>query len=91
MEDILESMPDNGRKTLKLTDCVDTVEEEQKEGMKEERDHDHEDGQDQDPHEESHSVHEIDEHVWTSPVNAERSWKCWQINWRNWIRKCSSL
>ena len=72
VEDILESMPDNGRKTLKLTDCVDTVEEEQKEGMKEERDHDHEDGQDQDPHEESHSVHEIDEHVWTSPVNAEK-------------------
>ena len=73
VEDILESMPDNGRKTLKLTDCVDTVEEEQKEGMKEERDHDHEDGQDQDSHdEESHSVHEIDEHVWTSPVNAEK-------------------
>ena len=28
VEDILESMPDNGRKTLKLVDCVDTVEEE---------------------------------------------------------------
>ena len=34
VEDILESMPDNGRKTLKLVDCVDTVEEEHVEGMK---------------------------------------------------------
>lgn len=59
VEDILESMPDNGRKTLKLVDCVDTVEEEHVEGMKEEH------GQ-----EETHSVHEIDEHVWTSPLNA---------------------
>lgn len=41
VEDILESMPDNGRKTLKLVDCVDTVEEEHVEGMKEERGHDH--------------------------------------------------
>ena len=62
VEDILESMPDNGRKTLKLVDCVDTVEEEHVEGMK--ADHE-EHGQ-----EEIHSVHEIDEHVWTSPLNA---------------------
>ena len=86
VEDILESMPDNGRKTLKLVDCVDTVEEEHVEGMKEERGHDHEDHDDHDDHdaeheedeadheehgqEEIHSVHEIDEHVWTSPLNA---------------------
>ena len=79
VEDILESMPDNGRKTLKLVDCVDTVEEEHVEGMKEERGHDHDDHDDHDEddaeHEEhgqedTHSVHEIDEHVWTSPVNA---------------------
>lgn len=86
VEDILESMPDNGRKTLKLVDCVDTVEEEHVEGMKEERGHDHdeddaeheEDEEDHEEHEEHeehgqedmHSVHEIDEHVWTSPVNA---------------------
>lgn len=87
VEDILESMPDNGRKTLKLVDCVDTVEEEHVEGMKEERDHDHdeddaeheeheveyeEDEADHEEHgqEETHSVHEIDEHVWTSPLNA---------------------
>lgn len=119
VEDILESMPDNGRKTLKLVDCVDTVEEEHVEGMKEERGHDHEEhdheehGHDSesDTHldqnsdaEEDHllqeqevqethldadgeaqadgehgndsteavSVHEIDEHVWTSPKNAEK-------------------
>lgn len=80
VEDILESMPDNGRKTLKLVDCVDTVEEEHVEGMKEERGHDHdEDDADHEEHEadheehgqeETHSVHEIDEHVWTSPLNA---------------------
>ena len=89
VEDILESMPDNGRKTLKLVDCVDTVEEEHVEGMKEERGHDHdeddaeheeheveheEDEADHEEHgqEETHSVHEIDEHVWTSPLNAVR-------------------
>ena len=80
VEDILESMPDNGRTTLKLVDCVDTVEEEHVEGMKEERGHDHdeddaeheEDETDHEEHgqEEIHSVHEIDEHVWTSPLNA---------------------
>ena len=73
VEDILESMPDNGRKTLKLVDCVDTVEEEHVEGMKEERGHDHdEDDAEHEEYgqEETHSVHEIDEHVWTSPLNA---------------------
>ena len=73
VEDILESMPDNGRKTLKLVDCVDTVEEEHVEGMKEERGHEHdEDDAEHEEHgqEETHSVHEIDEHVWTSPLNA---------------------
>ena len=76
VEDILESMPDNGRKTLKLVDCVDTVEEEHVEGMKEEREeHEVEHEEDEADHEEhgqeeTHSVHEIDEHVWTSPLNA---------------------
>lgn len=59
VEDILSSIPDNNRKTLKLLDCVETVEEEHVEGMKGESGHAHED-----------SVHEIDEHVWTSPMNA---------------------
>lgn len=75
VEDILESMPDPDRKTLKLVDCVDTVEEEHVEGMKESPGHEHEEEEEHGEHEEeeasSHSVHEIDEHVWTSPVNAE--------------------
>ena len=71
VEDILSSMPDNGRLTLRLTDCVETVEEEHVEGMKESGGHEHEeDASDADHEEEPESVHEIDEHVWTSPVNA---------------------
>lgn len=65
VEDILESMPDVGMRTLRLMDCVDTVEEEHVEGMKEQPGHSHDEEE-----EEEHSVHEIDEHVWTSPRNA---------------------
>ena len=61
VEDILESMPDNGRKTLKLVDCVDTVEEEHVEGMKEERGHDHDHDEDDAEHEEHEVEHEEDE------------------------------
>lgn len=60
VEDILSSMPDGDRLTLRLTDCVETVEEEHVEGMKESGEHE----------DEEESVHEADEHVWTSPVNA---------------------
>lgn len=87
VEDILSSMPESGCRTLRLVDCVDTVEEEHVEGMKESPGHDHEEhdheeydhGEDETEDEaedeaedkaEAHSVHEIDEHVWTSPVNA---------------------
>ena len=63
VEDILSSMPKNGRLTLRLMDCVDTLEEEHVEGMKESLGHGHDE-------DEEDSVHEIDEHVWTSPVNA---------------------
>lgn len=55
VEDILSSMPDSDMVTLRLVDCVDTVEEEQVEGMKGSA---------------GESPHEVDEHVWTSPVNA---------------------
>lgn len=67
VEDILSSLPDDGRQILRLTDCVETVEEEHVEGMKEAPGHTHEDEEEEG---EVHSVHEIDEHVWTSPVNA---------------------
>ena len=73
VEDILESMPEADMRTLKLMDCVDTVEEEHVEGMQEQPGHSHEDEEEEsheDEAEEEHSVHEIDEHVWTSPVNA---------------------
>lgn len=85
VEDILSSMPDDDRLTLRLMDCVDTVEEEHVEGMKESPGHAHDEdgdaeGEDVDAGTENtdaageegdtHSVHEIDEHVWTSPVNA---------------------
>ena len=66
VEEILSSVPDNGRYTLKMTECVETVEEEHVEGMKSPAGHTH----DEEENEEPHSVHEIDEHVWTSPVNA---------------------
>ena len=68
VEDILDSVPDARMRTLKLTDCVETVEEEQVQGMEEQPGHSH--GQEEPGHEEAHSVHETDEHVWTSPENA---------------------
>ncbi|MFQ7309034.1 MAG: metal ABC transporter substrate-binding protein [Mediterraneibacter sp.] len=71
VEDILESMPEADMRTLKLMDCVDTVEEEHVEGMQEQPGHSHEEEEShEDETEEEHSVHEIDEHVWTSPGNA---------------------
>lgn len=85
VEDILSSMSDGDRLTLKLLDCVETVEEETVEGMKgaagHNHDHDAEDGSHTEADEGTdsgnfngsggeESVHEIDEHVWTSPVNA---------------------
>lgn len=60
VEDILSSMPDNGRKTLKLVDCVDTVEEEHVEGMKEERGHDHDHDHDADAHDAEEEDHDHD-------------------------------
>jgi zinc transport system substrate-binding protein len=56
--DILASMPDSKVKALKLTDMVPTVEEEHVEGMEAEEEEDASDSP------------EMDEHVWTSPVNA---------------------
>ena len=79
VEDILSSMPESDMRILRLVDCVDTVEEEQVEGMKGSAGHDHGEesydevhGADAHAHEEEsgESPHEVDEHVWTSPVNA---------------------
>ena len=84
VEDILSSMPESDMLTLRLVDCVDTVEEEQVEGMKGSTGHSHDEetedalsGGENDEVRRMHgsgegeeSVHEVDEHVWTSPVNA---------------------
>lgn len=81
VEDILSSMPDSDMVTLRLVDCVDTVEEEQVEGMKGSAGHDHDEADYDDVHnrhtdgadsgeDAKESPHEVDEHVWTSPVNA---------------------
>lgn len=64
VEGILDSMGEQRPDTLRLMDCVTTVEEEFVEGMEHDHDHDHEEAQD-----EAH-VHQVDEHVWTSPKNA---------------------
>ena len=67
----LESPPE----TLRMIDCVDTLDEETLEGMTSQgHDHDHEE-HDEDHDHDGHGlgeVHEIDEHVWTAPENAGR-------------------
>lgn len=78
--DILESI-DKKPNTFKLMDAVDLMEEEVKEGMVHEHEHEehadkheHEHEEHADKHEHEHEEHadepEMDEHVWTSPVNA---------------------
>lgn len=74
--DILESI-DKKPNTFKLMDAVDLMEEEVKEGMVHEHEHEeHADKHEEhaDKHEHEHEEHadepEMDEHVWTSPVNA---------------------
>ena len=70
-EDILESIDTEQIRQLRLIDCVETVNEEHVEGMKEERGDEH---GEEDAHQEvDHGSHETltpDEHVCTSPENA---------------------
>ena len=61
VDTILNSL-DKPVKTLRMMDCVPALEETPLEGMEEVHDHDHGHGE----------VVEVDEHVWTSPVNAAR-------------------
>lgn len=77
VEKILDSFDEGkGPKTLRLIDSVSAVEEELAEGMQEEdhghghdHGHAHEDGAEEYGHE--HEA-EYDEHIWTSPRNAEK-------------------
>ena len=71
VDTILDSL-DRPVETLRMIDCVDTLEEETLEGMTAQG-HDH--GNHDDHGDEDHGlgeVHEIDEHVWTAPENAGR-------------------
>ena len=71
VETILDSVDRRGT-DLRMTDCVELLEEETVEGMQGEPGHDHEE-EEHDHGEEAHGVGEVvemDEHVWTSPRNA---------------------
>ncbi|MFQ9650954.1 MAG: metal ABC transporter substrate-binding protein [Enterocloster sp.] len=61
VEKVLGSLDTSHMKVLTMMDYVDVVEEEHVEGMEEEE-HRHEDG---------FEMHEYDEYIWTSPVNAQ--------------------
>jgi zinc transport system substrate-binding protein len=75
VDDILSAF-DHEVPALRMIDCVDAVAEEVLEGMTA-TGHDHEDHEDEDHEDEDHEdedgLHEIeyDEHVWTSPKNAD--------------------
>lgn len=62
LDEILSGMG-NEIPTVVMLDCVDALTEEDKDGMQVHKHHDH----DHDEHEDE----EYDEHVWTSPVNAQ--------------------
>ncbi len=106
VETILNSMDTSKMHQISMMDCVETMEEEIKEGMvhehhhddekdccdndedmhehedhdheedhdhdheHEEEDHDHDHDHDHDEHHHDHEEMELDEHVWTSPLNA---------------------
>ena len=71
VEDILDSIHLEGKEMIAMVDCVETLEEEHVEGMKDERGHNHTLHDHEHEHEEEHE-HTVDEHVWTSPQNAEK-------------------
>lgn len=64
IDTLLASMGENAPETIRLVDCVDVVEEQTVEGMEKEPEHEGE------PRHEEET--EIDEHVWTSPKNAQK-------------------
>lgn len=64
LDEILSGMG-NEIPTVVMLDCVDALTEEDKDGMQVHKHHDHD--HDHDEHEDE----EYDEHVWTSPVNAQ--------------------
>ena len=69
-ESLLKNMGSKAPKTLAFLELVDTVEEEIVEGMTHE--HHHEEGEEEEHEHHHHDDEEVelDEHVWTSPLNA---------------------
>ncbi|SHJ50434.1 metal ABC transporter substrate-binding protein [Hespellia stercorisuis] len=71
VDSILESMDTSKMQIISMTDCVETVEEEVKEGMFSRESHEHGEAETHTEFEgDDHDQAEFDEHVWTSPVNA---------------------
>lgn len=64
LDEILSGMG-NEIPTVVMLDCVDALTEEDKDGMQVHKHHDHDHDHDE------HDDEEYDEHVWTSPVNAQ--------------------
>jgi len=72
LEEILDGC-DKDITLIRMMDCVETVEEETKEGMQSAghaHSHEHEDEHDHDEEHDHEHETEYDEHVWSSPVNA---------------------
>ena len=75
-EKIVQSMDTNGKKIVKLIDYVKALDEEIVEGMEHDEDHNHEDELNHQEHDNDINAahtHEgiYDEHIWTSPKNAQ--------------------
>ena len=75
-EKIVQSMDTNGKKIVKLIDYVKALDEEIIEGMEHDEDHNHEDELNHQEHDNDINAahtHEgiYDEHIWTSPKNAQ--------------------
>ncbi|HJH56050.1 MAG TPA: metal ABC transporter substrate-binding protein, partial [Brachyspira hyodysenteriae] len=75
-EKIVSSMDTNGKKIIRLIDYVKALDEEIVEGMEHDEDHNHEEEANHNEHEndieESHTHEGVyDEHIWTSPKNAQ--------------------
>lgn len=103
LEEILEGR-ENDILTLTMMDCVETLEEETKEGMQA-TEHSHEEHNEHE-HEEHGHEEEYDEHVWTSPVNAElivsalcerlceidpENGSFYRANWKNYVAELQEL
>ncbi len=71
VDEILSSMDVSHKQVIRLMDTVSLVEEETVEGMQEEEEEHHHDGDEEDGGEPEGEEPEYDEHIWTSPQNAQ--------------------